>query len=298
MALWISYTGVQFGIYGVLNDAVDTALRRRAAQKAAEAHAATGGGRNGEGGYRRPLVDSSNAGGMLQLKRFVTGATAGGIATVVTYPFDITRTTFAAQGLPRRYATTPAFAAHVLRTSGPLGLFRGMSAALAQIMPQMGLSFSIYATLTRHPPAFLSPPSRSNSSGGTAAARGGGSGGSTAADWGRQAWPAVAGAAAGLFSKLAIYPLDTVKKRVQAGIMVTAPAGLVEGVATPPLPPHLRNPLRVVAAIWRQEGPRALFRGWVPALWKSGLSTAITFGAYEYAKEGLAIAEAAVEEAW
>ena len=42
-------------------------------------------------------------------------------------------------------------------------------------------------------------------------------------------WPTVAGGAAGLVSKLAVYPLDTVKKRVQAQVAFVD-AGEIHGL--------------------------------------------------------------------
>ena len=67
-----------------------------------------------------------------------------------------------------------------------------------QVAPQMGIAFAVYETLRRHPPASVEAHA-------------------TAVNM-TAIWPTVAGGAAGVVSKLAVYPLDTIKKRVQAQV--------------------------------------------------------------------------------
>jgi Mitochondrial carrier protein len=65
----------------------------------------------------------------------------------------------------------------------------------------MGIAFACYEAVRKHPPAAV-----------------------VAAPHLAALWPTVAGGAAGFVSKIAIYPLDTLKKRIQAQV-VLAEAG-------------------------------------------------------------------------
>lgn len=50
--------------------------------------------------------------------------------------------------------------------------------------------------------------------------------------------------------------------------------------------PKYSGPVDAFSTIVQSEGRRALFRGIVPGMWKSGLSTALTFAVYEWVKAG------------
>jgi solute carrier family 25 thiamine pyrophosphate transporter 19 len=108
---------------------------------------------------------------------FVSGAAAGAAATTATYPLDLLRTRFAAQG-------------SIAQDEGPKGFFRGLGAGVSQIVPYMGLFFASYESLK--PIMAESPlPLPLGSS------------------------DAVAGVVASVLSKTAVYPLDTTRKRLQ-----------------------------------------------------------------------------------
>ncbi len=104
MVLWAGYDATQFSIYG-------TMLRN---------------------------LEALEAGNSKSMNHFIAGGIAGGGATVATYPLEIIRTAFAAQGIPPRFKTTREFVAYVLRSKGVRGLYTGMSMALVQIVPQVG----------------------------------------------------------------------------------------------------------------------------------------------------------------
>ncbi|KAJ5675247.1 Mitochondrial thiamine pyrophosphate carrier 1 [Penicillium maclennaniae] len=78
---------------------------------------------------------------------FVSGAVAGGLATTTTYPLDLLRTRFAAQGSERIYRSLFGSIIEIAQHEGPAGFFRGCSAAVAQIIPYMGLFFTAYEGL-------------------------------------------------------------------------------------------------------------------------------------------------------
>ncbi len=78
---------------------------------------------------------------------FIAGAAAGGAATAVTYPLDLLRTRFAAQGNDRVYRNMRHAIAQIWSDEGPRGFFRGIGAGLAQIVPYMGMFFAVYETV-------------------------------------------------------------------------------------------------------------------------------------------------------
>lgn len=75
---------------------------------------------------------------------FLHGAVAGAAGTVASYPFDFLRTTLAAQGEPRVYASMADAARGIMRGQGPGGLYRGMGVTLLEIMPYAALQFGLY----------------------------------------------------------------------------------------------------------------------------------------------------------
>ncbi len=89
---------------------------------------------------------------------FISGATAGVCATLATYPFDICRTAFAAEGLVTAASATKAaphpatmaqFYKRMVSQHGYRGFFAGVCPALIQIIPYMGINFALYDTFTR-----------------------------------------------------------------------------------------------------------------------------------------------------
>ncbi|PNG99170.1 Mitochondrial thiamine pyrophosphate carrier, partial [Tetrabaena socialis] len=97
------------------------------------------------------------------LVSLASGALAGAAATVASYPFDLLRTTLAAQGEPKQAGTQAgASAAVVLQLAcrvyrnmweagrgivsarGPAGLYGGMGVTLVEIMPYAALQFGLY----------------------------------------------------------------------------------------------------------------------------------------------------------
>ena len=69
------------------------------------------------------------------LAGLVSGGLASGVATVFTYPFDLLRTRFAAQGMPKQHLTIQSMLKAQLRTAGVPGLFQGLGPAVIAIAP-------------------------------------------------------------------------------------------------------------------------------------------------------------------
>jgi solute carrier family 25 thiamine pyrophosphate transporter 19 len=231
---------------------------------------------------------------------FTSGAFAGLCATAVTYPFDLCRTIFAARGLYpvaasnvtwSEYTTNLAavnqgqlqlrppktlreFAQRLYQQRGFKGFFAGSAPGFLQIVPYMGLNFALHDLFV------TKIGSDSKASG-------------------------IAGMGAGAVSKLLVYPLDTVKKRLQAQAFWNKS---VDNVSTNRITSYNsallrdeRNSRKVVGAvnkgvqkrqsevfaydgmfdcfqqITKRESISALYKGLVPSLLKSSVSTGASF---------------------
>ncbi|KAJ9142215.1 hypothetical protein NKR23_g7496 [Pleurostoma richardsiae] len=179
---------------------------------------------------------------------FVSGASAGAAATAATYPLDLLRTRFAAQGNDRVYTSLRRAVLDIRRDEGAGGFFRGLSPALAQIVPFMGIFFAVYETL-RQPLGALDLPF------------GGGN--------------AAAGVVASVVAKTGVFPLDLVRKRIQ----VQGPTR--EKYVYKDIPEYSAGTLRTMRAIARAEGFRGLYRGLTVSLLKAAPASAITVWTYE-----------------
>jgi solute carrier family 25 (mitochondrial thiamine pyrophosphate transporter), member 19 len=104
---------------------------------------------------------------------YASGAVAGAAATVASYPFDLLRTTLAAQGEPKVlcssslpsssctvvplsepiimeslqvYGNMTAAAKGIVRQQGIRGLYRGLGITLIEIVPYSAMQFGLYDT--------------------------------------------------------------------------------------------------------------------------------------------------------
>lgn len=178
---------------------------------------------------------------------FISGALAGVTATLITYPLDVCRTSFAGRllsdGAPETMLT---FARNMYSRQGLQGFFAGIAPGLYGIVPYMGFNFLIYETLV---------------------------GEKTAINAG------MAGAVAGASSKLLVYPLDTVKKRLQ----VQAYYNMAEAESN-----NYKGMMDCLTRIVREEGATSLYRGLVPSMLKNTIATSLSFALYTKAQNILA----------
>lgn len=184
-------------------------------------------------------------------KSFIAGAVAGTAATTATYPLDLLRTRFAAQGTEKVYAGLVASIRDITRHEGYLGFFRGLGAGVGQIVPYMGLFFALYEGF-KPLTASLDLPFSSGD--------------------------AVAGVSASVLSKSAVFPLDTVRKRLQ----VQGPTRQ-RYIGGRKMPVYERGVVRTLAAIVQREGGRGLYRGLSVSLIKAAPASAVTMWTYERA---------------
>jgi len=190
---------------------------------------------------------------------FVSGAAAGACATTVTYPLDLLRTRFAAQGTQRVYASIAASVRHIAQHEGPTGFFRGLGAGVSQIVPYMGLFFAAYEGFK---PVMASSP--------------------VPLPFGTS--DAAAGIVASILSKTVVYPLDTTRKRLQ--VQGPTRSKYVHGN----IPVHA-GVLRTLVQISRNEGRRGLYRGLTVSLLKAAPAGAVTMWTYERAMGAMVMLE-------
>eukprot|EP00501_MAST-03F_sp_TOSAG23-6_P000577 GSMAST32.ASY1.ANO1.598.1 assembled CDS len=115
---------------------------------------------------------------------FCSGALSGMVATTVTYPLDLLRTQMAAAG--NRRQSLVSIISYISRKNGGFrGFYSGLGTAVVQVSPYIGCSF-------------ISHQSHQNDQ-----------------MLNRTTLTVIVGSLSGLFSKIIVYPMDTVKKRMQ-----------------------------------------------------------------------------------
>lgn len=191
---------------------------------------------------------------------FVSGAAAGGFATAATYPLDLLRTRFAAQGPERIYRSLIGSIQDIARHEGAAGFFRGCSAAVAQIVPYMGLFFTAYESLRPTMGQWESLPFGSGD--------------------------AAAGVVASVLAKTGVFPLDLVRKRLQV-------QGPTRTRYVHRNIPEYHGVIRSIALILRTQGVRGLYRGLTVSLFKAAPASAVTMWTYEHVLRYLREAEIA-----
>jgi solute carrier family 25 (mitochondrial thiamine pyrophosphate transporter), member 19 len=194
---------------------------------------------------------------------FVSGASAGAVATTVTYPLDLLRTRFAAQGNERVYAGLAASIRDIARQEGMRGYFRGLSAAIGQIVPYMGLFFTGYEMFHQHLGSRNLPFGTGDAS---------------------------AGVLASIFAKTCVFPLDLVRKRLQ--VQGPTRAKYIHSNI-----PEYKGVLRSLYMIFMKEGIRGLYRGLTVSLVKAAPASAVTMWTYERVLHSL-MQTAGVDEIW
>lgn len=184
---------------------------------------------------------------------FIAGATAGAAATTATYPLDLLRTRFAAQGNDRVYTSLASAVREIGRDEGARGFFRGLGPGVAQIIPYMGIFFATYEGL-RLNLADLHLP------------------------WG--SGDATAGVMASVLAKTCVFPLDLVRKRIQV-------QGPTRAKYVHKNIPEYGGAFRALGVIFRTEGLRGMYRGLTVSLLKAAPGSAVTVWTYERALNAL-----------
>jgi solute carrier family 25 thiamine pyrophosphate transporter 19 len=186
-----------------------------------------------------------------KISDFVSGSIAGTFATIASMPLTVLKTRMISQGEPKIYANSMHAARELWRFEGASGFFRGTVPSVVQVAPYTGLVFFMYNFLNVNWNKFirkgkflrffllfyLDPI-------GTM----------------------VCGAAAGAFSKTALYPFDLIRYRLQV---------------TPYEERSFGKAMRLLLHVVRNEGTFGLYKGLSPSLVKVVLHSACIFSFYE-----------------
>lgn len=114
----------------------------------------------------------------------IYGSVSGIIATIISYPFDISRSYYANYGKNMKYKSLLSYFQSIYHQYNMFGLFRGLSPSIVEIIPSNAIKFCIFEMYC----SFTSHSSFSSLIGGTFG---------------------------GLISSVCLYPLDTIKKHMQ-----------------------------------------------------------------------------------
>ena len=183
---------------------------------------------------------------------FISGATAGLVATTMSYPLDLLRTRFAASGPGEKIYPSFSFAIHhISATEGLKGFWRGCGATTLTIVPNMGIFFSTYEFLRKFLPDHSDILALNT--------------------WGGK--DALSGTIASIAAKTAVFPLDVIRKRLQVqGPMRERYVGNVTKSA---------NAWETGKSIVGKWGWRGLYKGLGIGLVKSAPASAVTMWVYE-----------------
>lgn len=187
---------------------------------------------------------------------FISGALSGAAGTVASYPFDLLRTTLAAQGEPKVYQGMVEAAKDIMAKGGVVGLYRGLGVTLLEIIPYAALQFGLYDAFMVAADDYRCKHKMKDNRG--------------------PAQTFVCGLAAGTLAKIGTHPLDVAKKRFQvAGLARSAKYGRrISAEAVRSLPQCCKE-------ILQKEGIAGFYKGALPSVIKAAPAAAVTFATYE-----------------
>jgi PREDICTED: similar to mitochondrial solute carrier family 25 member 19, partial len=184
---------------------------------------------------------------------FVSGSIAGLAASLASLPFDGIRTRLVAQNEPKIVKSTLQACKIIYKNQGFKGFFYGAGPNLAQIAPYTGLNFTFYNLFNEiwllfNKGSTLNHPTTIQS--------------------------LICGGTAGLLSKLIIYPLDLIKKRLQIQGFQFVRRNLGQNK-------KYRGFFDCVIQTLRNESFSGFYKGLYPSFLKAIISSALHFASYE-----------------
>ncbi|KAK9143938.1 hypothetical protein Syun_013338 [Stephania yunnanensis] len=195
-------------------------------------------------------------------KSLIAGGVAGGVSRTAVAPLERLKILLQVQNPHNiKYNGTVQGLKYIWRTEGFRGLFKGNGTNCARIIPNSAVKFFSYEEaargilwLYRQQPGnvFLSPPEDASL---TPLLRLG------------------AGACAGIIAMSATYPMDMVRGRLT--------------VQTERSPYQYRGMFHALSTVLREEGFRALYKGWLPSVIGVVPYVGLNFAVYESLKDWL-----------
>jgi Mitochondrial carrier protein len=233
--------------------------------------------------YEPPLFPSSTESSLTTAMRTRTTAEIVTKSIHPTFPIPLSSTLpLSSSAILHSSTNTPIprtvieFVQQMYHVQGFRGFYAGASPAIIQIVPYMGLNFAIYDWLIS---CSTTTSSNTSSIENQASKRN-----DTKVSIGLSAY---AGSLSGALSKMAVYPLDTVKRRLQAQAFfpTSAMCDSVEG--RPYHHHHYKGMWDCILTIFQKEGCRSFYRGIVPSVLKTAIATSITFSCFRWTQNTL-----------
>ena len=187
---------------------------------------------------------------------FVSGCYGGGLAAVICQPLDVIRTRFVGQGRNKLYRNLHSAVRLMYLENGLKTFYKGLTPTLILIVPQAGMNFGFYSLYLHIWKSWcsLAPVSVLKGNEGIESL--------------------VCGGLAGMSSKTLTLPLDLLKKRLQ-----------VQGFESARRDFGQITKYNGVADTFRKilvhEGILGFYKGAVPAILKTSITTSVSFYVYE-----------------
>lgn len=186
------------------------------------------------------------------------------MATLISFPFDVVRTRVVAQPTTNwnnpnaiYYKNTRNALYQIVTREGFRGLYKGVLPQLLSMGPTAALQFASYNLFTENWIKWRRERGNANELG--------------------YFNKFICGALSGAVSKTLIYPLDTVRKRLQV-------QGFEAGRSSLGETPQYKGMTNCIATIFRQEGMTAFYKGYVPGMGKALLASGLYFSLFEVFK--------------
>ena len=190
----------------------------------------------------------------------ICGSLAGVAGIVAAHPFDTVRTRLVGQGEPKLYKGQLDAIRSIFKYEGVYGFYRGLLPNVALVGPQAGATFVSYEAFKKAWTSFFSDEKdRQHIS--------------------QQSTSVLcnltAGAFSGIVSKSLIYPLDSIKKRLQV-------QGFEEARNKFGSTRVYLGMIDCTLKITREESFLGLYKGFLPSIYKAAVVTALNFAFFEY----------------
>lgn len=184
------------------------------------------------------------------IRHIVGGGFAGAFGMSIATPFDVVRTRFIAQDKNRGYRNILEAFSTITKNEGLRGLFRGLVPGVTAIAPNAAIQFGTYNFLLERYNTFMHQDQASGHI------------------------VLLAGVFSGIIAKSCIYPLDLTKKRLQIQQFHGSRTTFGKNITTSGMFDCLRQTLK-------EEKLAGLYKGWAPAVIKSGAMSGLYFFFYE-----------------
>ena len=179
---------------------------------------------------------------------FTSGAIAGGVAACLTYPLDVVRLRLSTQTGPRpQFCGICDAVNRIAREQGTRGFYRGLFPTLVHVVPSFAINFQVFGSLKQR---YKSSHASDSKMKGTIPL----------------AEAFYYGCGAGFFSSALLFPVDLVRRQMQAGERYS-------GVAD------------VVRTVYRRNGVRGFYNGLPSELIKVVPFVGIMFMSVEFLKK-------------